>query len=83
MRSLFLALALVLSSCVTYRSEDPISSQLSLFPPTPAIVEYTRKPIIDKKDNNFTVSDEFVENSILLKKYTDKIKEWKSDNKIK
>lgn len=83
MRSLFLALLLTLSSCVTYKTEDPISVQLSIFPSTPAVVEYTRKPIINKTDNNFIVSDEFVENSILLKKYADKIQEWKSDNKIK
>jgi hypothetical protein len=56
---------------------------LTNFPLKPALKDYSRKPIIEKKDNNFVVSDEYVENSILLKKYADKIDSWKSDNTVK
>lgn len=76
---------LMLSSCVTYTTptdNNPIK-QLTTFPINPMVKSYTRPPIQAKVDNNFTVSDEFVENSILLKKYSDAVIKWKTDNTIK
>ena len=81
MRSLIF-ISLLLSSCVTYQVDDVAKTQ-TVFPPIPVLVEYSRQPIIEKKDNNFMVSDEFLENSILLKKYSDKITEWKAENNVK
>lgn len=79
-----------LSSCVIKPDIAPtpvvenVTVDFSPFPIRPELKEYSRKPIIDStEDNNFIVSDEFVENSILLKKYNDKIDIWKSKNKIK
>ncbi len=85
MRSLILAISVILclNSCVTYQPGST-TEQLAPIPPTPILKEYSRKPIIEKKENDFfLVSDEFVENSILLKKYSDKIKTWQEENKIK
>lgn len=77
------------TSCVI---APPASSEVSpaveqtpliSFPVRPELKEYTRKPVIEKKENDFLVSDEFVNNSVLLKKYDDRIQEWKKQNKVK
>ena len=60
-----------------------VEVELTPFPLYPALKAYTRQPIIDSQDNNFIVSDEFVENSVLLKKYYDRVVSWKEKNKIK
>lgn len=82
----------ILNSCVSIKPiSEPISNepkiiekQLTPFPLLPALKEYTRKPVIESKDNNnFLVSDELVNNSILMKKSLEKIKNWKDENKIK
>lgn len=67
----------VIVSQVEYVQQTP-------FPPKPTQKEYTRKPIIESiNEKDFVVSDEFVENSVLLKKYSDKITLWKQENKVK
>lgn len=77
--------AILMTSCISYQTPtDPTTPQeINGFPQKPALVEYSRKPIIEKKDKDFTVSDEFVENSVLFKKYSDKIDQWKVDNNVK
>lgn len=74
-----------LSSCVTYK--EPVTvpivpTTIQDFPAKPSLREYSRKPIIEKKGNDFLVSDEFLENSILLKKYSDRIDTWKTQNTV-
>jgi hypothetical protein len=59
--------------------EKPITD----FPPSPTLTVFTRKPIVEKIENDFRVSDEFVNNGILLKKYNDKINEWKKEHNVK
>jgi hypothetical protein len=81
----FVLLSMIcLSSCVSYK--EPITvpsiSVIQDFPIKPSQKEYSRKPIIEKKGNDFLVSDEFVENSVLLKKYADRIDEWKKNNTV-
>jgi hypothetical protein len=84
----FLVIGLNLSSCITYKS-DPLPAinssipALSPFPIKPNLTIYTRQPIISKQDNNFVVSGEFLENSLMYKKYSDAIDGWKKDNSIK
>lgn len=75
---------ILLSSCITPAPVTVVTPQPIAhdFPFKPSVKEYTRKPIIEKKGNDFLVSDEFVENSVLLKKYSDKIDEWKKNNQV-
>ena len=79
-----LLLCIMLSSCVAttpqiIEKEKPLSP----FPITPSVEDYSRKPIISKQGSDFTVSDEFVANSIKYKQYSDKITDWKKLNNIK
>jgi hypothetical protein len=86
MKKIVLALLLVLPSCVNLKPLPVVESpktELSVFPLKPNIVEYTRKPVIDAQDNNFVVSDEFVKNSLLYKKWTENIEKWTKLNNIK
>lgn len=69
-----------MSSCVSF---EPTELKLSDFPVKPKIEAYTRKPLINKIENNFIVTDEFVEASVLLKKYSDRIDDWKKTNNVK
>ncbi len=82
---LFLAcISLTMSSCVTVPpSPVVVEKKLSVFPPKPKIVEYTRQPIISKTGNDYLISDELLQNSILFKKYSDMIDEWKALNSVK
>ena len=75
-------------SCTTPVIQQPaivntVEKELTPFPIKPDIVKYTSQPIIDSVGNNFSVTNEFIENSIKYKKYADKIDEWKLKNKIK
>lgn len=88
-RRFCLCVLLFLSACSTKTVTPVIVSQVEYiqqtpFPIKPKLIDYTRQPIIESVDtNNFKVSDEFVENSVLLKKYTDRIDSWKKTNKVK
>jgi hypothetical protein len=74
---------LLLSSCVS-TTPQIIEKERSLSPFPPIVVsEYTRKPIIESKENNFVVTDEFVTNSLKLKSYKDRVDSWKKLNNIK
>jgi len=90
MKAIFLiltCLSLGLTSCVTIKpaASTPITIEpkLSLFPPKPKIVEYTRKPVISKIDENYLISSELLGNSLLMKKYIEMIDRWKVTNSIK
>lgn len=85
LRYLLLAVLLLLfiPSCISYQTDSGLHTSLTDFPLKPSLKDYSRKPIVEKKDNNFVVTDEYLENSILLKKYSDKIDSWKTDNSIK
>jgi len=95
----FIIVSLVLSmmtSCVSYTPSVPaapspapiVSTQPAVindFPIYPNLIKYseTRPPIVGKIDNDYRVTDEFVNNSVLLKKYADRINAWKTEHKIK
>lgn len=86
MKKIVLALLLIIPSCVNFKPLPPVKQQkieLSVFPIKPNILKYTRKPIVDAQDNNFIVSDEFVKNSLLYKKWIDNIQRWIELNNIK
>ena len=51
-------------------------------PPEPDWVVYSRKPVVEKIEKNYLVSDEFVESSLQHKQYTDKVLKWKLENAI-
>lgn len=51
-------------------------------PPEPAWVVYTKKPVIEKIEKNYLVSDEFVESALQHKQYTDKVLKWKLENQV-
>ena len=88
-RSYLLMLLIFVSGCSSKPVNPVIVSQVEYiqqtpFPNKPTTIDYTRQPIIESVDtNNFKVSDEFVENSVLLKKYTDRIDAWKKANNVK
>lgn len=73
----------LLLSCVTYQGDSNLDSEIIGFPVKPILEEYSRQPIINQIDKDFLISDEYLENSILLKKYSDKIDDWKTENGVK
>lgn len=73
-------ITLMLSCQSTHTSNVLVDVQA--MPPEPQWAEFTRPPIIDKKDNNFTVSDEFVQRSLQMKKHLERIKTWKEQNQV-
>ncbi len=90
LRYFIVLICICLTSCVSVPS--PVESKptperevisLLTFPAAPTVKDYTRKPILEKTENNFLVSDEFLENSVLLYKYYHRVEEWKDANKIK
>ncbi len=89
-RFILLILMGLITSCVAIKPvaapESPAiveqTAPLTVFPITPTIKPYSRKPVIDSVDNNFVVSDEFVENSLKYKQYHDKVLDWKNQNEI-
>jgi hypothetical protein len=84
-------LMLIITSCVSVKPinappspaivEQPVS--LTVFPINPTLKNYSRKPVIEAIDNNYMVSDEFVENALKYKAYHDKVIRWKDENEIK
>ena len=51
-------------------------------PIAPSWEPYTRAPIVQKVDDNFLVSDEFVKRSAQGLRYVEKVKRWKTINQI-
>lgn len=75
---------LLIPSCVSVKPLPTIVEKtFSPFPPKPALVEYSQKPIIATINENYEVSKDFVGNSIKLKKYADNVDSWKKLNNIK
>jgi hypothetical protein len=59
------------------------NANLSPFPPSPNTV-FTEKPIKTKNpDGTFTVSGEFIENSVKNHKWRERVEAWKEKNLIK
>lgn len=83
LKNAFLSIILCfwLSACVTYEDSSRLNS--NNFPDKPDLMIYSKPPIIQRQQDNFVVTDEFLENSILLKKYADRIDEWKATNLLK
>jgi PBP1b-binding outer membrane lipoprotein LpoB len=83
-----LFLCLLLSACSTETPNPVIVSKIEYvqqtpFPPKPTLIKYSSAPIQSAIDNTYVVTGEFVENGILLKKYSDKIDTWKDKNNVK
>ena len=78
---LMIIVALINVGCSTIT--DIVIDPLSDFPARPPLKEYTVPPIIQKIDTNFLVRSDFIENSILLKDYDDRIEEWKEKHQIR
>lgn len=74
-------MASILTACSTPVINTAVPT-IEDFPVAPSVTEYTRKPIIEKQGNNYLVTDEFVTNSVLLKKYSDRVDAWKKDNGV-
>lgn len=79
LKLMLLSLLFISVSCTTTKI---VNLPITDFPTKPVMTDYTRKPIISKTDKDFFVSDEFVNNSVLLKKYSDRIDAWKMQNKV-
>ena len=69
---------LTLSSCAT----NQISKNVQAMPIAPSWEPYTKAPIIQKVDDNFLVTDEFVKRSAQGLRYVEKVKRWKLINQI-
>lgn len=54
-----------------------IETPLENFPLSPNLEKYETPPIIRKVGDEYTVTSQFVYNSVLLKEFNDKIEEWK------
>lgn len=87
-RILFLCLCLTACSTPSPTPNPVIVSKIEYiqqtpFPQKPNLIKYTSAPVKSGADKLFTVTDEFVENSVNLKKYSDKIDTWKTKNNVK
>ena len=88
MRKLFLCL--LLTGCMSVAPNPAVPAPyipvpektIDDFPVAPNVQAFTRAPIIAKDGNDFKVSDEFVNNGILLKKYKETIDTWKTKHKV-
>lgn len=70
----------LLSSCVIFKNTKKYD--INDFPSNPPLNSLTESPIIEKKENNFLVTKDFVTNAVLLSDYYSRIKEWKKRHKI-
>ena len=73
--------SLFLVSCQTAHDKS-VFVDVRAMPPEPEWIVFTRQPIVEKNDNNFVVSDEFVEKALQQKKHLDRIKAWKLENQV-
>lgn len=71
----------IVVGCCTFRDYSLITE----FPPKPELVDYTKDPVINnnKKDKTYTITEEYMHNSLLLNIYIDEIRKWKTENGIK
>ena len=87
MKKKLLFLCLIMCSCVNVvppvKLIDTAPKPISVFPVKPNIAAYSRKPILEAQGTNYLVSDEFLDNSLKYKSYSDKIDDWKKLNTIK
>lgn len=79
MRLIVISGGLIMSSCA---ATNQISKNVQAMPVPPNYETYTRAPIIQKIDDNFLVSDEFVKKSAQEHRYLEKVKRWKIINQI-
>lgn len=77
---LILIIPIILSGCAA--SNAKITDILQPMPVPPEWQTYTRKPVIEKVDDNFVVSDEFVKKSIQQNRYIINIKRWQIINRV-
>lgn len=57
--------------------------QETAFPVKPALVQYIKGPILEKKGDDYLVTKELVTNSVILTDYYKRIEEWKLINNIR
>lgn len=72
---------LCILSCQNTPSQNVLVN-FTAMPPAPSWVEFTRKPILEKKESDFLVSDEFVTKALQQKKYIDRVQAWKETNQV-
>ena len=68
-------------SCTTVPSI--METPLEAFPIEPPLEAYTVPPVISKEGDRYTVTSQFVSNSVLLKEYNDRIREWRGRYNVK
>lgn len=73
-------LSFFIVSCST--TQTILISPIEDFPIRPDLIKYTQPPIINKDNENFLVTNEFIFNSVQLKEYDDRIQLWKKKHKI-
>jgi hypothetical protein len=90
----YIALAILMfgiGSCNTTAPEPNLQPAPPIITPSPHPIEpqwkqFTRKPVVSKieQDNqiNYIVSDEYMERSLQMVDYTERIKQWKLKNLI-
>lgn len=75
-----LTVCFLLSSCVIFKNTKKYD--IKDFPVDPPLKDLVEDPIIEKKENNFLVTKDFVTNSVLLGDYYKRLKEWKKLHKV-
>lgn len=83
MKYLLLSLALLMVGCKT---SNP-NVKYSIFPIEPEWQVYTRLPVVDSTsqpdgENNYIVSDELIKKSIQQTRYLEKVKDWRTVNRV-
>lgn len=73
----FLAISLILTSC---QSKKEIIND---FPVKPALNQYESGPVYKKIGDNYEVSPDLVENTVLLTDYYKRIDSWKTKRGIR
>lgn len=83
MKYLFLSTALLFVGCKTFNQ----NVKYSIFPIEPKWEVYTRPPIIESTNlpdgkDNFIVSDELIKKSIQQTRYIERVKDWRTINRV-
>ena len=83
MKYLLLSLAFLIVGCKT---SNP-NIKYSIFPIEPKWEVYTRLPVIESTnlpdgENNYIVSDELIKKSIQQNRYLEKVKDWRTVNRV-
>ena len=82
MQKITLLCCLLLTSCVCQKPHLEDAPPLQL-PVAPKLVQYEKGPILKKVEDNYLVTKELVNNSVLLTDYYKRLEKWKEEKDIR